>query len=141
MAVVWIPSLLQRLTDGQDKVSVPGDTLRQVIDNLDARHPGLKARLLDEEGRFPEGIAVAIDGEVQPPGVDRARQGELGDPHHPGHRRRLAALRHEASTSTSHPEQRRPRCPGCTMRREVQGSQGSPDPRPSALRRTRFKVW
>ena len=64
MAVVWIPSLLQRLTDGEDKVSVPGDTLRQVINNLDARYPGLKDRLLDEEGRFLEGIAIAIDGEV-----------------------------------------------------------------------------
>ena len=64
MAVVWIPSLLQRLTDGEDKVSVPGSTLRQVINNLDARYPGLKDRLLDEEGRFLEGIAIAIDGEV-----------------------------------------------------------------------------
>ena len=64
MAVVWIPSLLQRLTEDQDTVTVPGATLRQVINNLDARHPGIKERLVDDEGRFQEGIAIAIDGEV-----------------------------------------------------------------------------
>jgi len=64
MAVVWIPSLLQRLTDGQDKVRVSGATLRQVINSLDEAHPGMKERLVDEEGRFQEGIAIAIDGEV-----------------------------------------------------------------------------
>ena len=64
MAVVWIPSLLQRLTDGADKVEVAGETLRQVINGLDERFPGFKQRLLDEDGDFVEGVAIAIDGEV-----------------------------------------------------------------------------
>ena len=64
MAVVWIPSLLQRLTEGEEKVTVLGSTLRQVINTLDARYPGVKDRLLDEQGRFQEGIAIAIDGQV-----------------------------------------------------------------------------
>ncbi len=64
MAEVWIPSLLQRLTNGEDKVRVSGRNLREVIENLDARHPGMKARLLDEQGNFQEGVAIAIDGEI-----------------------------------------------------------------------------
>jgi len=62
MAVVWIPSLLQSLTGGAGTVSVPGATLRQVLDNLDARFPGFRERLVDEQGRFQPEIAVAIDG-------------------------------------------------------------------------------
>ena len=62
MAVVWIPSLLQGLTGGAGTVTVPGATLRQVIENLDARYPGLKERLLDEQGRLRMEIVAAIDG-------------------------------------------------------------------------------
>ncbi len=80
MAMVWVPSLLQKLTNGADKVSVPGATLRQVINNLDERHPGFKARLLDDEGRFLEGIAIAIDGEVTHLGL-LERVGEESEVH------------------------------------------------------------
>ncbi|HEX2173005.1 MAG TPA: MoaD/ThiS family protein [Dehalococcoidia bacterium] len=66
MAVVWIPSLLQGLTDGAATVTVPGRTLRQVIDNLEARYPGVKERLVDtEEGRLQPEIAAAIDGDTE----------------------------------------------------------------------------
>jgi hypothetical protein len=34
MAVVWIPSLLQSLTSGEEKVLVPGATVGEIIDNL-----------------------------------------------------------------------------------------------------------
>jgi len=43
---------------------VPGATLRQVLDNLEARFPGFKERLIDEEGCLQPEIAVAIDGET-----------------------------------------------------------------------------
>jgi len=80
MAVVWIPSLLQRLTDGADKVEIPGETLRQVINNLDERFPGFKSRLIDEEGNFVEGVAIAIDGEVSHLGL-LERLGENAEVH------------------------------------------------------------
>ena len=76
MATVFIPSLLEGLTGGERSVAVPGRTLRQVIDALDARFPGMKARLLDEDGRFIPEIMAAIDGEtnhlglLQPVGED-----------------------------------------------------------------------
>ena len=64
MAIVFIPSLMRDLTGGADKVTVEGATLRQVINALEAAHPGMKERLMDTEGRIQEGLAVAIDGET-----------------------------------------------------------------------------
>lgn len=64
MAIVFIPSLMRDLTGGADKVTVEGATLRQVINALEAAHPGTKDRLMDSEGRIQEGLAVAIDGET-----------------------------------------------------------------------------
>ena len=64
MAVVFIPSLMRNLTGGVDRVEIPGATLRQVVNNLEAAHPGMKARLMDGSGQFQEGLAVAINGET-----------------------------------------------------------------------------
>jgi molybdopterin synthase sulfur carrier subunit len=80
MAIVFIPSLMQRLTDGSDKVTVQGQTLRQVINNLEAAHPGVKERLVDEEGHFQEGVAIAIDGELAQLGL-LERVGETSEVH------------------------------------------------------------
>ncbi|HEX9019374.1 MAG TPA: MoaD/ThiS family protein [Anaerolineaceae bacterium] len=63
MAVVWIPALLRDLTGGQETVRAPGDTVRQVIDALEAQYPGVKARLVDGD-RLRLGITVVVDGEV-----------------------------------------------------------------------------
>ena len=63
MAIVFIPSLMQRLTDGENRVEIEGATVRQIINNLDARYPGLKDRLV-ENNRVKPNVSVAIDGEV-----------------------------------------------------------------------------
>jgi sulfur-carrier protein len=70
VAVVWIPSLLQSLTDGEEKVVVSGATVGQIIDNLEARFPGLKERLVQGREIRPH-IAVAIDGDVSPEGLEQ----------------------------------------------------------------------
>jgi sulfur-carrier protein len=70
MAVVWIPSLLQSLTGGQEKVLVPGATVGEIIDSLEARFPGVKERLV-EDGEIRPHIAVAIDGDVSPEGLEQ----------------------------------------------------------------------
>ena len=44
---VRIPTPLRNLTGGADEVSIEGGTVAQVIDNLEASHPGLKERLLE----------------------------------------------------------------------------------------------
>ena len=68
MATVFIPSLMQKLSDGQTKVEVEGSNVRQIVDNLDAQYPGFKERLV-EDGRLKGNISVAIDGEMTPLGI------------------------------------------------------------------------
>jgi len=47
---VRIPTPLRTLTDGEDEVHVDGANVASVIDALEAAHPGLKDRLLDDKG-------------------------------------------------------------------------------------------
>ena len=68
MAIVFIPSLMQTLTDGKPRVEIPGATVRQIIENLESAHPGTKERLV-EDGRVKGNISVAVDGEVTPLGM------------------------------------------------------------------------
>ncbi len=63
MAIVWIPALLRNLTGGQAQVTAPGETVRQVIANLEQAYPGIEDRLC-EEGRLRPHIAVVVDGQV-----------------------------------------------------------------------------
>ena len=71
MPMVWVPSLMQKLTNGQAHVEVEGETVRQVIENLDAAFPGFKVRVCDENDRIRHDVAVAVDGEVSSEGMRR----------------------------------------------------------------------
>jgi molybdopterin synthase sulfur carrier subunit len=50
MVTVRIPTPLRTLTAGEEQVQVPGATLREVIETLESKHPGIKDRLLDDKG-------------------------------------------------------------------------------------------
>lgn len=51
MAVtVRIPTPLRTLTGGADEVAADGGTVAEVIENLEASHPGIKERLCDDNG-------------------------------------------------------------------------------------------
>lgn len=54
---------MRSLTNGAEKVTVLGTTLREVLDNLDKAYPGLKERLC-EGGRITPTITVVVDGEM-----------------------------------------------------------------------------
>ncbi|WP_460306616.1 MoaD/ThiS family protein [Actinocorallia aurea] len=47
---VRIPTILRNLTDGAKAVEGKGSTLDELFSDLDAAHPGLRARLVDEKG-------------------------------------------------------------------------------------------
>ena len=68
MATVYIPSLMQKLTGGQQQVVVSGSTVRQIVENLEKDHPGIKERLVDNN-RIKPNISVAVDGEISPMGM------------------------------------------------------------------------
>ena len=60
---VKIPTQLRNLTDGSPEVqATPGD-LVQVIEDLEARHPGFKQRLLDDSGDLRRFVNVYVDDE------------------------------------------------------------------------------
>jgi molybdopterin synthase sulfur carrier subunit len=68
MAVVWIPPLLQELTGGEVNVPVNGDSIRQIIDELEKRYPGIRDRLCEGD-QVRSNISVVIDGVVSQQGM------------------------------------------------------------------------
>jgi len=79
MPVAWIPSLMQKLTDGKHNVEIEGETVRQVVDALETRYPGFKDRIVEND-RIKTEIAVAIDGEIVTAGL-RAKVGPDSEVH------------------------------------------------------------
>jgi len=77
MATVAIPAPLRKFTGGATTVSVPGDTLGEVIDRLDELHPGIKERLVDE-GKVRRGFAVFVDNQMPTTGL-RTRVGPAAE--------------------------------------------------------------
>ncbi|MDH6577126.1 MoaD/ThiS family protein [Kitasatospora sp. MAP5-34] len=75
---VRIPTILRTYTDGQKAVEGTGSNLEELFADLDVRHPGIAARLLDagelrrfvnvylndEDVRFLNGVTTALaDGD------------------------------------------------------------------------------
>lgn len=61
MAVVFIPSLLRKLTGGASELRVSGATIRDVVDALEVSFPGIKERLVADD-RLRPNIALVVDG-------------------------------------------------------------------------------
>ncbi len=64
MAVkVRIPTPLLSLTGGKKEVEAEGTTLKELIEDLERRYPGLKERLCDEEGNLRRFINFFVNDE------------------------------------------------------------------------------
>jgi MoaD family protein len=64
MAVeVRIPTILRKHTGGAKAVEAKGSTLREVIDELDANHPGLKGAIVTETGEIHRFINIYLNDE------------------------------------------------------------------------------
>ena len=61
--MVRIPTPLRRVTNGQDKVQVNGDSVGATIGDLDSQFPGLKERLCDEQGELRNFVNIYVNGE------------------------------------------------------------------------------
>jgi molybdopterin synthase sulfur carrier subunit len=68
LANVAIPAPLRQLTGGATKVSVPGETLGEVIQHLDELHPGIGERLV-QNGKVRAGYAVFVDDQLPTTGL------------------------------------------------------------------------
>lgn len=61
MAVsVRIPTILRTYTGGESEVSASGETLAEVLDDLDASYSGIKGRILDESGQLRRFVNVYV---------------------------------------------------------------------------------
>lgn len=60
---VRIPSPLRSYTGGEANVTADGGTVEEVIDDLDRRYPGLRFRVVDEQGTLRDHMTVWLDGE------------------------------------------------------------------------------
>lgn len=73
MATVFLPSSLDAKARGARPLSSPGGTVREVLSDLEQRHPDLQGWILDEQGRLRPHVAlildqdrVALDRELEP---------------------------------------------------------------------------
>jgi molybdopterin converting factor small subunit len=57
---VRIPTILRTYTDGASEVTAEGATLGEVIDDLEANHSGIKARVLDDGGEIRRFVNVYV---------------------------------------------------------------------------------
>ena len=55
--------MLRRLTDNADAVEVDAATVRDILDRLDERYPGFRARVCEETGELRRFINIYVDGE------------------------------------------------------------------------------
>jgi molybdopterin synthase sulfur carrier subunit len=62
-AIVRIPSPLRRITGGQDKIEVEVSTLTDAIEELEKQFPGMKERLVDENGDLRHFVNIYVNGE------------------------------------------------------------------------------
>jgi len=60
---VRIPTILRTYTGGAAEVTAEGGTLREVLDALDAAHPGIKGRVLDDDGKLRRFVNVYVGEE------------------------------------------------------------------------------
>jgi sulfur-carrier protein len=58
---VRVPTTFRSLTGGASSVSVEGSTLAEVLEALDASHPGFRAKLLDGEGNLVRHANLFVD--------------------------------------------------------------------------------
>lgn len=79
MPQVFIPAQWRDLTEGQAQLEIDAATLRQVIEQLDDRFPGIAARIVEDDHIRPS-LQVSIDGTLSSLGL-RSRVGEAREIH------------------------------------------------------------
>jgi molybdopterin converting factor small subunit len=57
---VRIPTILRTYTGGESEVTAEGATLAEVLDDLEAGYPGIRARILDDSGDIRRFVNVYV---------------------------------------------------------------------------------
>jgi len=57
---VRVPTILRTYTGGESEVTAGGSTLKEVLDSLDETYPGIKGRIVDEQGALRRFVNVYV---------------------------------------------------------------------------------
>lgn len=57
---VRVPTILRTYTDGASEVTAEGETLSDVLADLDSRYGGIRARIVDETGKLRRFVNVYV---------------------------------------------------------------------------------
>ena len=60
---VRIPPILRTYTDGEKAVTADGGSIGALIEDLESNHPGIKGRLLDDQGDLRRFVNVYVNDE------------------------------------------------------------------------------
>lgn len=63
MITVRIPTALRRITQGQGEVTVEASSIGELIEALDREFPGIKERLVDENGEIRKFVNFFVNDE------------------------------------------------------------------------------
>ena len=62
-ASVRVPTILRTYTDDAAEVTAKGATLAEILDDLEANYPGIRARILDDDGKVRRFVNVYVGDE------------------------------------------------------------------------------
>lgn len=57
---VRVPTILRTYTGGESEVSAQGSTVTEVLDSLDETYPGIRGRIVDEQGALRRFVNVYV---------------------------------------------------------------------------------
>lgn len=60
---VRIPTQLRTLTNGQEIVVTTGKTVLEIIEDIDRKHPGIKERICESDGKVRRFVNVFVNEE------------------------------------------------------------------------------
>ncbi|HEV3112051.1 MAG TPA: ubiquitin-like small modifier protein 1 [Candidatus Binataceae bacterium] len=60
---VRVPTPLRRFTAGNGEVAALGASIKEVINDLESRHPGMRDRLLDDKGEIRRFVNIYLNGD------------------------------------------------------------------------------
>lgn len=60
---VRIPTSLRKMTEGKDAIQAAGETIAEVLNDLNQQFPGFKDRLCDESGRLKRFVNFFVNNE------------------------------------------------------------------------------
>ena len=63
MATVKLPTILRKQTNGEAQVQAEGDTLRDLLNDLESKYPGITKNIVSDDGGLHRFINVYVNDE------------------------------------------------------------------------------